>query len=448
MKGPCKYDFKEYEEKLDNIKNNILSGSVDFSNIKDELAMLKLDFKNDSKKIKAAARGGMVADGGKFEFLNEVFNEAMDEKIKMMEDMIEKRTKDIPMEGLLNLKSSKGLTGKNLANYEALHKDNRINKQYLNYIADHNNRVDFIGGGQTAKREETREYNQEFFDYMQGRIFSNAMTTVETGGAVIPVSTFNKIIDNVKKQTGIISKVRILNIPGKMTIPQSQISEGATWHAEGAEISDSTKNPTNVSLSGYELAKLFSMSIATQSMSMTEFENYLTIELTNAMSSALNEAILTGTGTGQPTGIIQGTTWNGTNSKEYTDKTVFTDLVSGMSLLASNFRQNACWFMNSTTLYKMLSNVDTNGNPIFTQGTSENPSMRLLGKEVVIDDYIADDTILFGDASYYFLNFSKPVTIQRSEEAGFTKASILYRAISVVDGKPVAPAFIKFTKSA
>lgn len=449
MKGPCKYNFKEYEEKLDDIKNNILSGSVDFSNIKDELAMLKLDFKNDLKKIRAAKRGGMVADGGKFEFLNEVFGEEMDEKIKMMEDMIEKRTKDIPMEGLLNLKNSEGLQGKKLANYQAIHKDNRISNQGLELFNFNNaNKMSFQDGGEMPRREETSEYTQEFFNYMQGRKFNNAMTTVETGGAVIPVSTFDKIIENVKQQTGIISKVRILNIPGKMTIPQSQIIEGATWHTEGTEISDSTKNPTNVSLNGYELAKLFSMSIATQSMSIKEFEHYLTIELTNAMSSTLNEAILTGTGTGQPTGIIQGTIWNGTNSKEYADKSVFTDLVSGMSLLASNFRQNACWFMNSTTLYKMLSKVDTNGNPIFTQGTSESPTMRLLGKEVVIDDYITDDTILFGDASYYFLNFSKPVTIQRSEEAGFTKASILYRAISVVDGKPVAPAFIKFTKSA
>ena len=233
-----------------------------------------------------------------------------------------------------------------------------------------------------------------------------------------------------------------------MVIPQSQVIEGATWHTEGSEIGDTTKEPTNVSLSGHELAKLFSMSVATQSMSMTEFENYLTIELTNAMSSTLNKSILTGTGEGQPTGIIKGTTWDNGNSKEYTDKTVFTDLVQGMSLLASNFRQNACWFMNSTTLYKLLSCVDTNGNPIFTQGTSQEPIMKLLGKEIVIDDYIDNDIVLFGDASYYFLNFSKPVTVQRSEDAGFTKASILYRAIAVVDGKSVAPSFIKFSKAA
>ncbi len=339
-------------------------------------------------------------------------------------------------------------TDKEFANFNALNKgNNRVNKQILNYVGE-NNSVDFIGGGEMAKKEQTKEYTQDFFNYMQGKKLSNTMTTVETGGAIIPVSTFDKIIDNVKQQTGIISKVRILNVPGKMVIPQNQVIEGATWHTEGTEINDSTKEPNNVSLSGYELAKLFSMSVATQSMSMTEFENYLTMELTNAMSSALNQSILKGTGTGQPTGIIKGTTWDNKNSKEYTEKTVFTDLVQGMSLLVSNFRQNACWFMNSTTLYKLLSNVDINGNPIFTQGTSQEPIMKLLGKEIVIDDYIDDDIVLFGDASYYFLNFSKPVTVQRSEEAGFTKASILYRAIAVVDGKAVAPSFIKFSKIA
>lgn len=321
----------------------------------------------------------------------------------------------------------------------------RVHKDFINL--NKNNYVSFEGG-EEVKREETTEYNQEFFNYMRGKSFNNAMTTVSTGGAVIPTTTFNGVIDNIRKQTGIISKVRILNIPGKMTIPQSQIIEGATWHREGSEISDTTKEIDSISLNGYELAKLFSMSIATQSMSIAEFEQYLTIELGNAMSSTLNDAILHGTGSEQPTGIIQGTTWNGTNSKEYSDTTVFTDLVQGMSLLGSNFRQNACWYLSSTTLYKILSKVDTNGNPIFTQGTSESPVMKLLGKEIVIDDYIEDDVILLGDASYYFLNFSKPVTITRSEEAGFTKASILYRAISVVDGKLAAPSFIKFTKSA
>lgn len=332
------------------------------------------------------------------------------------------------------------------ANDNALNNNlTRVHKDFINL--NKNNSISFEGG-EKMKKEETKEYNQEFFNYMMGKSFNNAMTTVSTAGAVIPTTTFNGIIDNIRKQTGIISKVRILNIPGKMIIPQSQIIEGATWHEEGTEIGDSTKEPNSISLSGYELAKLFSMSIATQSMSIDEFSNYLTIELCNAMSSTLNDAILHGTGVKQPTGIIQGTTWDRTNSKKYSEGTVFTDLVQGMSLLGSNFRQNACWYLSSTTLYKILSKVDAVGTPIFTQGTAESPAMKLLGKEIVIDDYIEDDLILLGDASYYFLNFSTPVTITRSGEAGFTKASILYRAISVVDGKLAAPTFIKFTKSA
>lgn len=329
------------------------------------------------------------------------------------------------------------------ANFNAI---NGIHRGYKQPFMEDNNYMSF-SGGENMKREQTNEYNKEFFNYMQGKL-SNSMSTTGSAGAVIPVQTFDKIIENVKQQAGIISKVRILNVEGKMSIPVSQVVEGASWHVEGEEISDTTKDTTSVTLSGYELAKLFSMSVATQSMSIPAFEEYLTTELTNSMKSALNTAILSGTGSGQATGIISGTTWNTTNSKEYEAGTTFTDLISGMKLLASNFRQEACWFMNSTTLYTLLSTVDTTGNPVYTPDTSQQPVMKLLGKEVVIDDYMANDVILFGDASYYFLNFSKPVTIQRSEDAGFTKASILYRAIAVADGKLVAPSFIKFTKAA
>lgn len=428
MSKPYKYTYGEYENKLEDIKNNILNGSVDLNNVKDELNSLKLDFKNDSKKLSILLKNRSVGTGVDLEHLNNVSNEGFEEKIKLTEEMLDRKFK-------------------NIANERALEDTKAVNKGFLNFATE-NNYINFTGGGEMVKREETKEYNQDFFNYMMGKTFNNAMATTTSAGAVIPTTTFNGVLDNIRKQTGIISKVRVLNIPGKMVIPQSQIIEGATWHTEGEEIGDTTKAPKNITLSGYELAKLFSMSVATQSMSIKEFEQYLTIELGNAMSTTLNDAILHGTGTGQLTGIIKGTTWNGSNSKEYAEATVFSDLVQGMSLLSSNFRQNACWFLNSTTLYKILSKVDTNGNPIFTQGTSESPAMKLMGKEIVIDDYIEEDTILFGDASYYFLNFSSPVTITRSEDAGFTKASILYRAISVVDGKLAAPSFVKFTKLA
>ena len=122
-----------------------------------------------------------------------------------------------------SFKNENNLTGKDLANYRAENNiKNRVHKDFIQY----GNKVDFIGGGEEmTRREETKEYNQEFFNYMRGRSFNNAMTTVSTGGAVIPTTTFNGVIDNIRKQTGIISKVRILNIPGKMTIPQSQNTE-------------------------------------------------------------------------------------------------------------------------------------------------------------------------------------------------------------------------------
>ena len=436
MNRPYKYTYKEYKDKFKNLQNKIdIANGQELISLKNELDILESDFAKDYNLVNSAMKQRGIS------LKNIVENEKL---LNEFEENHKEFCNDLNY--IESFKSENNLSGKDLANYRAENNiKNRVHKDFIQY----NNQVDFIGGGEEmTRREETKEYNQEFFNYMRGRSFNNAMTTVSTGGAVIPTTTFNGVIDNIRKQTGIISKVRILNIPGKMTIPQSQIIEGATWHDEGTEIGDTTKEPKSISLSGYELAKLFSMSIATQSMSIAEFEQYLTIELGNAMSSTLNDAILHGTGEKQPTGIIQGTTWNGTNSKQYSDTTVFTDLVQGMILLGSNFRQNACWYLSSTTLYKILSKVDTNGNPIFTQGTSESPAMKLLGKEIVIDDYIEDDVILLGDASYYFLNFSNPVTITRSEEAGFTKASILYRAISVVDGKLVAPSFIKFTKSA
>src|SRR5690606_2966841 len=112
-------------------------------------------------------------------------------------------------------------------------------------------------------------------------------------------------------------------------------------------------------------------------------------------------------------------------------------------------RQNAVFTMNSVMFYSYLSSQrDANGNPIFAKDISLGTPLTLMGKPIVIDDFCPDDTIVFGDPTYYFYNFSAPIAVDRSGEAGFTKATIMYRSLAVVDGRPAAPAFIKITRAA
>jgi HK97 family phage major capsid protein len=74
--------------------------------------------------------------------------------------------------------------------------------------------------------------------------------------------------------------------------------------------------------------------------------------------------------------------------------------------------------------------------------------MTLLGYPVILDDYVPDDTILLGDFSYYYMNFSQAPTIETSREAGFKSGKTVFRGLAVADGKPaLAEAFVKIVKA-
>lgn len=297
-----------------------------------------------------------------------------------------------------------------------------------------------------AMDTQQAEYRTAFFSYLQGKATAHQreLVTAATGAAVIPVTTFEQIIENVQKQQGLLSRVRVLNIPGNLSIPRSDINTPAAWHVEGAPIDDSNLPPDNVTLGGFELAKLFSMSAATQSMSIDAFEQYLVTELGRCTRDALNAVIYDGLGATQPLGLLNGIVWDETNSTTAND---WTSLLQAMSLMPSNFRQNAVFVMNSLTFYGFVAaQSDANGQPLLTREVASGAPLRLLGKEIIIDDFCPDDTIFFCDPSFYFFNFSKPIAIERSSEAGFTTGTILYRSMAVVDGKPVTPlAFVNIT---
>lgn len=340
----------------------------------------------------------------------------------------------------------------NSANKSAMNKTNTITDIYKNSTK-------IIGGKVMAKmndnsfadKRSTDEYKESFVRTLQGNgtIEMNNLVTSTTGAAVIPTTTMDSIIQNVQKQQGLLSKIRILQIPGKLSIPVSGVNTASVWHPEGEAVADSSVVPTNLLLTGYELLKVFSLSVATQTMSINAYENYLTDELTRCTRDALNAAVFDGDGLIQPLGIM-GLTYDATNSTTYAGAAltpIFDALITALGMLASNFRQGSCWIMNSKTFYTtMLAAKDEALRPIFAQDLSSGMPLSILGHSVIIDDFATDGCIILGNPQYYIINFSSPIQVEKSTESGFTSGIINYRALTVVDGKPVQTAFVKVTE--
>jgi len=298
--------------------------------------------------------------------------------------------------------------------------------------------------GQQLTAGETRAYNAA-----KAEKRADVFNTLTNSAAVVPDETLNEIISKARTIGGLFSEIRMFTIPSNVTVPIGTPTGAALWHIEGTPVDREKANVHPVSFSGYELLKIFSLSVAAKRMSVAAFERYITEELTESIRAALNEAILNGTGTGQPTGLLSGITWDSTNS---IDVSTFSgdDVLTLMSMLARGYGNGAKFAMSSHTLFNRVHKAKNgNGDYIFTQDNQNDNIVRLFGYPIVIDDFMPDDTILFGNFKYYGVNIPEGIAVEVSRESGFTSGLIDYRAMAVADGKPlVNEAFTKLTITA
>lgn len=315
----------------------------------------------------------------------------------------------------------------------------------------------------------SREYRGAFYKAMLNRPLSEAEKAVydraqnqarierrdafistANGAAVIPTQTLDEVVKKAAKQGGILQYVRQFRIPANLSVPVATPEDAAEWHTEGAAATPSTNKPTSVSFAAYELLKVFSMSVASNAMTVQAFESYLSTELSRTVMAAINGSVFSGTGSGQAMGVLPGITWDATNSATFAGTGLkYSDMLGLAGKLKRGYAQGAVFTLNNTTLFNRVMAVeDTTGKPMFTDPTNGGVGY-ILGKPVVVDDFLPDDTILFGNFQYYGVNMPQDILLEVSRESSFKQGLIDYRAMAVADGKPIIPeAFVKLTVAA
>ena len=105
--------------------------------------------------------------------------------------------------------------------------------------------------------------------------------------------------------------------------------------------------------------------------------------------------------------------------------------------------------MNNADLYNLFYGMtDTTGRPIFIADPKGETIGRILGFPVVVDDYIPEGELLFGNFRYMAYNLPEGIAIEKSTQSSFRSALVDYRAIAVADCKCILPeAFVHVKKS-
>ena len=336
----------------------------------------------------------------------------------------------------------------------------------------------FLGGAKFANgaSEEavkgdvfaSTEYRDAFYKTLQGKELNAAekaaferaqsivkaenraadFNTVTESAAVVPTSTLNEIVKKARTIGGIMGACRSFAVPSKIAIPVGTPSNRANWHVEGAAVESEQHVPASVTFNAFEIIKIFSISAATKTMTIAAFESYLVDELTACVMECIAYTLINGTGSGQGTGVVSGITWTkDTNAVEAVDAIGYADVVKTVSLLKRGYSAGAKWAMNNATLYNVFYGMlDGNKRPVFIADAKAESIGKILGFEVIVDDNLNDNEIIFGNFHYMGYNLPGGIVVETSRESSFKSGLIDYRALAVADCKPiVSEAFVKLT---
>jgi HK97 family phage major capsid protein len=177
-------------------------------------------------------------------------------------------------------------------------------------------------------------------------------------------------------------------------------------------------------------------------MAIDAFEAWLVNMLAEDIARAIEDDIINGTGTNEPKGIASAyTTWtDGTTAILVdTDATPaealdFDDIMDLIALLPNGYMSNAKFLCNSRMFYGTLAKIkDADGMPIYVKDMENGVAFRIMGFPVILSDYVADNTVYFGDFTKVVGNLSQDIAVESSTQSGFLNNSIDFRGAAIFD---------------
>jgi HK97 family phage major capsid protein len=241
---------------------------------------------------------------------------------------------------------------------------------------------------------DSMEYRQAFMNYVlrgaeiPAELRADATTKTGDIGSVIPQTVLNKIVEKLEAVGMILPLITRTAIKGGVSVPTSSVKPVATWVAEGAGSDKQKKTTGSITFNYYKLRCAVAVSLEVDTMALSIFESTLINNVVEAMAKAIEQAIISGTGTGQPKGILTETPVTG---QALTITALdYDNLIEAEAALPLEYEANAIWVMTKKTFMGYVGLTDADGQPIArtNYGISGKPERTLLGRSVVLCNYI------------------------------------------------------------
>lgn len=276
---------------------------------------------------------------------------------------------------------------------------------------------------------------------------ADAVSKTTDVGATIPTTVLNQIVQRLESTGMILALVTRTAYKGGVSIPVSTVKPTATWVNEGAgsaKQKHDIKKEGMITFAYHKLRCAVAVSLEVDTMAISAFETLLINNIVEAMTKALEQAIISGDGTGKPKGILAETPAAGQEVESA--KPAYADLINAEAALPQAYENGAVWCMSKKTFMQYYGLTDTNGQPIgrVNYGIAGKPERTLLGRPVVCCDYVTSyvASVAAGTVFAFLFNF-KDYVLNTNYAMGVKKYEdndtddMVTKGIMLADGKVV-----------
>ncbi len=282
-------------------------------------------------------------------------------------------------------------------------------------------------------REDVKAFLEEVRTAMKEK---RAITNV---GYLIPDSMIGMLKQSVDDYSKLYNAVKKISLKGTgRVIIEGQIPE-AVWTEACANLNELDLSFSKVEVDGYKVGGYFKICNATLEDTDINLASELIEKLGEAIGLALDKAIIFGTGTKMPVGIVtalkavSGTPNVVSHANTVTGKALIEALIDDASLVSSRYASgDYIWVMNKKThltLKKNMLNVDANS--LFVAGNE----LPVIGGQIIELSFMPDNVIVGGYGELYLLAERAGVEISTSEHAFWVADQTGIKGTARYDGK-------------
>lgn len=320
------------------------------------------------------------------------------------------------------------------------------------------NRAKFFG--MSVEQRDAFMAREDVKDFLnRTRELGKQARSISGTDLLIPNVVLGLIKENIQGYSKLYKHVNVRSVPGKArqnimgTIPEG------VWTEMCASLNELSLSFSAVEVDGYKVGGYIAICNAILEDSDIALAQEIISALGQAIGLALDKAILYGTGTKMPLGIVtrlaqsskpinypsNGRPWadlHTTNLVTVAGKNDV-ELFKAIAIMSGRAKNNYSggtkfWAMNEYTYTKMVGaamSINASGAIV----TGMNSTMPIIGGAIEVLNFIPDDVMIGGYGDLYLLAEREGATIAQSEHVRFLEDQTVFKGTARYDGIPAIP---------